>query len=128
MSSLFSSLSSLVGGGFKLPYNVGQQYETAWGNWTHFSATGKEDGKPASVFKIVADPEDRKLVVARNGVKRLKMVSGAFALNARGTYILACGDGRSDFARRSSSCATPTSCRSRRASRRRRAGRRCCTS
>jgi hypothetical protein len=76
MSSLFSSISKLVSGGPSLAYTVGEEpYSQAWGCWTHYPATSKEDGSPASVFKLIAaDPNDRKLAAARNGVKRLRMV------------------------------------------------------
>ena len=77
MSSLFSSISKLVGGGPALNYNIkeDQPYRQAWGSWSHYPATSKEDGSPASVFKLtVADPNDKKLIAARNGVKRLRMV------------------------------------------------------
>ncbi|KIZ00224.1 putative inactive serine/threonine-protein kinase scy1 [Monoraphidium neglectum] len=76
MSSLFSSISKLVSGGPSLAYTVGEEpYSQAWGCWTHYPATSKEDGSPASVFKLIAaDPNDRKLAAARNGVKRLRML------------------------------------------------------
>ncbi|WIA22885.1 hypothetical protein OEZ86_009825 [Tetradesmus obliquus] len=73
---MFAKLSALVGGGPALNFNVDpHQYDTAWGCWTHHSGTSKEDGSAVSVFKIAAaDPNDVKLVAARNGVKRLKML------------------------------------------------------
>lgn len=74
---MFAKLTALVGGGFSLPYTLGQPYESSWGSWTHYPATSKEDSKPVSVFKISAEPEDRRLVVARNGIKRLKIVRSA---------------------------------------------------
>ncbi|GBF94506.1 hypothetical protein Rsub_07040 [Raphidocelis subcapitata] len=74
--SFFSSISKFVGGGPALNYNVDEvPYPQAWGCWTHHPATSREDGSPASVFKLsVADPNDRKLAAARNGVRRLKML------------------------------------------------------
>jgi hypothetical protein len=74
--SLFSSLSKLVGGGPALNYTLADEpYREAWGCWTHYPATSRDDGSPASVFKLsVPDPNDIKLVVSRNGVRRLKMV------------------------------------------------------
>lgn len=74
---MFAKLSALVGGGPALNYNVDPEpYEVAWGCWTHFGGTSREDGSPVSVFRIAAtDPNDLKLVAARNGVKRLRMVS-----------------------------------------------------
>jgi SCY1-like protein 1 len=76
---MFAKLSALVAGGPALNFNVDpHQYDTAWGCWTHHSGTSKEDGSAVSVFKIAAvDPNDVKLVAARNGVRRLKMVSVA---------------------------------------------------
>eukprot|EP00882_Tetradesmus_deserticola_P024416 GHRQ01026682.1.p2 GENE.GHRQ01026682.1~~GHRQ01026682.1.p2 ORF type:complete len:135 (+),score=28.82 GHRQ01026682.1:290-694(+) len=72
---MFAKLSALVGGGPALNVNIGPQYDTAWGCWTHHSCTSKDDGSASSVFKIAAaDPNDVKLVAARNGVKRLKML------------------------------------------------------
>lgn len=78
MASLFSSISKLVGGGPALNYTLSETpYREAWGCWTHYPATSKDDGSPVSVFRLsVADPNDRKLVAARNGVRRLKMVRG----------------------------------------------------
>jgi SCY1-like protein 1 len=76
---MFAKLSALVAGGPALNFNVDpHQYDTAWGCWTHHSGTSKEDGSAVSVFKIAAvDSNDVKLVAARNGVRRLKMVSVA---------------------------------------------------
>ena len=76
MASLFSSISKLVSGGPALPYTLGDEpYSQAWGCWMHYPATAKDDGSPASVFKLTAsDPNDLKLAAARNGVKRLRMV------------------------------------------------------
>lgn len=73
---MFAKLSALVAGGPALNYNVeAQQYDQAWGCWAHYSGSSKEDGSPVSVFRIqAADPNDVKLVAARNGVRRLKMV------------------------------------------------------
>eukprot|EP00878_Enallax_costatus_P016353 GHUV01017153.1.p1 GENE.GHUV01017153.1~~GHUV01017153.1.p1 ORF type:complete len:345 (+),score=98.92 GHUV01017153.1:319-1353(+) len=73
---MFAKLSALVGGGPALNYNVDpQQYNQAWGCWTHHSGTSREDGSPVSVFRIqAADANDLKLVAARNGVRRLKML------------------------------------------------------
>ncbi len=75
MASLFSGLW----GGPALKYTLADEpYRQAWGCWTHYPATSKEDGSPASVFKLTAsDPNDLKLVAARNGVKRLKLVGAA---------------------------------------------------
>jgi SCY1-like protein 1 len=76
----------LVGvGGPTLNYNVEEPpYERAWGQWTHHRGTSKEDGSAVSIFKFTsADPNDRRLALARNGIRRLKMVStgdGAFYL------------------------------------------------
>lgn len=74
---MFAKLSALVGGGPALNYNVDPEpYEVAWGCWTHFGGTSREDGSRVSVFRIAAaDPNDLKLTAARNGVKRLRMVS-----------------------------------------------------
>ncbi|MEW5318095.1 MAG: hypothetical protein WDW38_009346 [Sanguina aurantia] len=70
---MFAKLQALVGGGFTLPYNVEEEYESAWGTWTHHRGSTKDDSSRVSIFKTsAADPSDRKLVVARNGVKRLR--------------------------------------------------------
>lgn len=84
MASLFSSISKLVSGGPALPYTLAEEpYQTAWGCWTHYPATSKDDGSPASVFKLTAsDPNDLKLAAARNGVKRLRMVRASAAAGA----------------------------------------------
>lgn len=72
---MFAKLTALVAGGYTFPYNVEDAYDSAWGQWTHHRGTNKEDNTPVSIFKITAtDPNDRSLVVARNGVKRLKLV------------------------------------------------------
>lgn len=73
---MFAKLSALVGGGPALNYNLEPEpYEVAWGCWTHFPGSSREDGSPVSVFRIAAtEPNDLKLVAARNGVKRLRMV------------------------------------------------------
>lgn len=73
---MFAKLSALVGGGPALNYNVEPEpYEVAWGCWTHFPGSSREDGSPVSVFRIAAtDPNDLKLIAARNGVKRLRML------------------------------------------------------
>ena len=75
-SQMFGRVFALVGGGGpSLPYNVGEAYGSSWGSWTHCRGDSKEDGSPVSVFRIsAANKEDAKLVAARNGVKRLRMV------------------------------------------------------
>jgi SCY1-like protein 1 len=73
---MFAKLTAFVGGGYTFPYTVEEAYSGAWGQWTHHRGVAKDNGAPVSIFKIsAADPNDRKLVCARNGVKRLKMVS-----------------------------------------------------
>ena len=37
-------LKQLVGGSTAFPYTLGQPHGTAFGRWTHFAGTGKEDG------------------------------------------------------------------------------------
>lgn len=73
---MFAKLTALVGvGGYTFPYNLEEPYPTAWGMWTHYRGSTKEDGSRVSIFKISStDPADRQLVIARNGTKRLKMV------------------------------------------------------
>ena len=75
-SQMFGRVFALVGGGGpSLPYNVGEAYDSSWGSWTHCRGDSKEDGSLVSVFRIsAANKEDAKLVAARNGVKRLRMV------------------------------------------------------
>ena len=76
---MFAKLTALVGGGFSFPYTCEDPpYPSSWGEWAHHRGTSKDDGSPVSVFKLTAaDPNDRRLVVARNGIKRLKMVSAS---------------------------------------------------
>ena len=75
---MFAKLTALVGGGYSFPYTLEEPYDTAWGQWTHYRAKSRDDGSSVSVFKMSsADPNDRLLVCARNGVKRLKLVSCA---------------------------------------------------
>lgn len=73
---MFAKLSALVAGGPALNYTIDPTpYGVAWGGWTHFPGTSKDDGSAVSVFRIAAgDPADPKLVAARNGAKRLRMV------------------------------------------------------
>ncbi len=73
---MLASLKALVSSGPTFPYVVGQPFTSAWGGWSHFRGTAKEDNSPVSIFKISAsNPQDPKLKAARNGVKRLKLVS-----------------------------------------------------
>lgn len=75
---MFAKLTALVGGGYSFPYILEEPYDSAWGHWTHYRGKSKEDNSLVSIFKISAvDTNDRKLVCARNGVKRLKMVRGS---------------------------------------------------
>ena len=87
-SQMFGRVFALVGGGGpSLPYNVGEAYDSSWGSWTHCRGDSKEDGSPVSVFRIsAANKEDAKLVAARNGVKRLRMV-GLFTPNPMPTKV-----------------------------------------
>ncbi|KAL2645070.1 hypothetical protein R1flu_012657 [Riccia fluitans] len=64
------------GGGIKdLPYNIGEPYSTAWGSWTHYRGTSKDDNSPVSIFSLVGiSGQDGRLVAARNGAKRLRTV------------------------------------------------------
>jgi SCY1-like protein 1 len=72
---MFAKLSALVGGGSAFPYKLGEQYPTAWGVWSHHAAVRTEDNSSVSVFRASAtDLNDPKLVLARNGVKRLRTV------------------------------------------------------
>eukprot|EP00198_Chlamydomonas_reinhardtii_P004430 XP_001693766.1 protein kinase [Chlamydomonas reinhardtii] len=72
---MFAKLTALVGGGYTFPYTLEEAYESSWGQWTHHRGKSKDDNSPVSIFRISAtDPNDRKLVCARNGVKRLKML------------------------------------------------------
>ncbi|KAM1084965.1 hypothetical protein ACFX13_010969 [Malus domestica] len=58
-----------------LPYNIGEPYLSAWGSWTHFRGTSKDDGTPVSIFSISgSSAQDGHLAAARNGVKRLRTV------------------------------------------------------
>ncbi|XP_062161341.1 uncharacterized protein LOC133868456 [Alnus glutinosa] len=72
-------LKGVVGGsgtGIKdLPYNIGDPYPSAWGSWTHFRATSKDDGSPVSIFSLSgSNTQDGHLAAGRNGVKRLRTV------------------------------------------------------
>ena len=73
---MFAKLSALVGSGPVFPYTLGREFGTAWGSWKHFEGVAKEDESAVSVFRISsASKSDPKLQAARNGVRRLKMVS-----------------------------------------------------
>ncbi len=81
------NLSALAFGGTSFPYNVEGAYSSCWGQWTHYKGTSKDDGSPVSIFKIsAADPNDNKLVVARNGVRRLKMLRHPNLLAFKDSY------------------------------------------
>ncbi|GAY53938.1 hypothetical protein CUMW_152800 [Citrus unshiu] len=76
---MFKFLKGVVGGsgaGVKdLPYNIGDPYPSAWGSWSHFQGTSKDDGSPVSIFSISGtNAQDGHLAAARNGVKRLRTV------------------------------------------------------
>ena len=72
---MFAKLSALVGSAPVFPYTTGQAFGIAWGCWTHFQGTKKEDLSEVSIFRISAqNKDDQKLQSARNGVKRLKLV------------------------------------------------------
>ncbi len=73
---MFAKLTALVSSSPTFPYQLGDAYEDAWGSgWTHYKGNKKEDGSLVSVFKLTSDsPHDRRLVAARNGIKRLRMV------------------------------------------------------
>ncbi|GMI90509.1 cytoplasmic tRNA export protein [Hibiscus trionum] len=58
-----------------LPYNIGDPYPSAWGSWSHFRGTSKDDGSPVSIFSLSgSNPQDGHLAAGRNGVKRLRTV------------------------------------------------------
>ncbi|KAL3698434.1 hypothetical protein R1sor_012510 [Riccia sorocarpa] len=75
---MFKFLKGVVGsgGGIKdLPYNIGEPYSSAWGSWTHYRGTSKDDNSPVSIFSLVGtSAQDGRLVAARNGAKRLRTV------------------------------------------------------
>lgn len=72
---MFAKLTSFVGGGAALPFELGEPHSSAWGQWTHYRGTLTADGSPVSVFRISAvNKEDSRLRAARNGVKRLRTV------------------------------------------------------
>lgn len=72
---MFAKLSALVGSSQSLPFQVEEDYGRGWGHWAHARGRLNADGSPVSVFKMTGQSEtDAKLIAARNGVKRLKMV------------------------------------------------------
>lgn len=76
---MFKFLKGVVGGsgtGLKdLPYNIGDPYPSAWGSWTHFRGTSKDDGSLVSIFSLSgSNAQDGHLAAGRNGVKRLRTV------------------------------------------------------
>lgn len=67
--------SSIFGGGFSCPYDVGERHGECWGGWEHYRATATTDKKPVSLFKLTVNKTNvAELEVARNGVKRLRVV------------------------------------------------------
>ncbi|KAI4302035.1 hypothetical protein L6164_035255 [Bauhinia variegata] len=76
---MFKFLKDVVGGsgtGLKdLPYNIGEPYPSAWGSWTHYRGTSKDDGSLVSIFSLSGNnAQDGYLAAGRNGVKRLRIV------------------------------------------------------
>ncbi|KAJ3669089.1 hypothetical protein LUZ60_011039 [Juncus effusus] len=76
---MFKFLKEVVSGsgsGLKdLPYNIGDPYASAWGSWTHFRGTSKDDGSQVSIFALSgSNSQDRHLAAGRNGIKRLRTV------------------------------------------------------
>ncbi|XP_010938026.1 uncharacterized protein [Elaeis guineensis] len=76
---MFRFLREVVAGsgaGIKdLPYNVGEPYPSAWGSWTHYRGTSKDDGSMVSIFSLSgSNSQDGHLAAGRNGVKRLRTV------------------------------------------------------
>ncbi|KAA8539702.1 hypothetical protein F0562_026394 [Nyssa sinensis] len=58
-----------------LPYNIGEPYSSAWGSWTHYRGTSKDDGSSVSIFSLSgSNANDGHLAAGRNGVKRLRTV------------------------------------------------------
>ena len=76
---MFASLSGLLGRGSALSFvPEGTPYPTAFGGWQHFPGKMRDEGTAVSVFKISSTSKtDPKLVAARNGIRRLKMVRPA---------------------------------------------------
>lgn len=67
--------SSIFGGGFTCPYDVGEKHGECWGAWEHYRATASADKKPVSLFKMsVSKTNTADIENARNGVKRLRVV------------------------------------------------------
>eukprot|EP00897_Mesotaenium_endlicherianum_P001621 jgi/Mesen1/1487/ME000132S00434 len=80
-----------TGGGIKdFPYTLGEPYSTAWGSWTHYRGTSKEDGSAVSIFSLTgSNAQDARLIAARNGAKRLRTLTGApYELQVRHPNIL----------------------------------------
>lgn len=72
-------LKQLVGSTSSFPYTLGVAHTTAFGAWSHYDGTSKEDNSSVSIFKLSASKSDpQKLQAARNGVKRLKSVCFKF--------------------------------------------------
>ncbi|XP_010921160.2 LOW QUALITY PROTEIN: uncharacterized protein [Elaeis guineensis] len=76
---MFKFLKGVVAGsgaGIRdLPYNVGEPYPSAWGSWTHYRGTAKDDGSMVSIFSLSgSNSQDGHLAAGRNGVKRLRTV------------------------------------------------------
>ncbi|XP_068647824.1 uncharacterized protein [Aristolochia californica] len=76
---MFKFLKEVVAGsgtGLKdFPYNIENPYSSAWGSWTHYRGTSKDDGSLVSIFSLSgSNPQDGLLAAGRNGVKRLRTV------------------------------------------------------
>eukprot|EP00798_Chlamydomonas_sp_ICE-L_P002840 gene2840-17741_t len=72
---MFAKFTSSIFGGSTFPYTVEDAYESSWGGWIHSRGKTDADESPVSIFKISsANVNDRALVAARNGIKRLKLM------------------------------------------------------
>ncbi|XVF41237.1 hypothetical protein PTKIN_Ptkin01aG0264300 [Pterospermum kingtungense] len=67
---MFKFLKGVVGGS-----GTGDPYPSAWGFWSHFRGTSKDDGSPVSIFSLSgSSSQDGHLAAGRNVVKRLRTV------------------------------------------------------
>lgn len=70
---MFARLTALVSSGNSLPFELGESFLSSWGPWSHFQGTLKADGSSCSVFRVSSNnPNDHRLIAARNGVRRLR--------------------------------------------------------
>lgn len=87
---MFKSLGSLWGPVFPYTVEATPCDSRCWGGqWAHYRGVSKDDNSAVSIFKIeAADANDKKMIAARNGVKRSKTLKHPNILAYRDSHEL----------------------------------------